>query len=232
MDTQIDMAQPPVVVASYAKATHPKPHKKMIIDKYIPTIEAAQKVADEVLIMHVEKGGKLQFSLKLIELVISFRSLCTEPVKQYKGKRDPSSVPSRPITQPFLSALPSSDAQQKHHKELHIIDLSKSSTNHTPGSTKTVCSDGAIELSTCHTEDTDTDSQSGSNAPWDQVKSDRQRHLVRSAIEAFERNNPCMTTVDRVMSWRVAEELDEVEEFCSESTGEMVSGNWTEVYLK
>lgn len=102
-----------------------------------------------------------------------------------------------------------------------IIDLSKSSTNHTPGSTKTVCSDGAIELSTCHTENSETDEQS--DAPWDPSKPDRQRHLVRSAIETFERNVPCMTTLERVMSWRVSAELDEVEEFSSGPTEKLVS---------
>lgn len=62
METQINVAQPHVgiipVVSSYGKTTHPKPHKKMIIEKYIPTIEAAQKVAEEALVIHVEKGGK------------------------------------------------------------------------------------------------------------------------------------------------------------------------------
>lgn len=67
METQLNGAHtthvgiPPVVPPNYGKPTHPKPHKKMIIEKYIPTIEAAQKVvaaAEEALIIHVEKSGK------------------------------------------------------------------------------------------------------------------------------------------------------------------------------
>lgn len=140
-------------------------------------------------------------------------------LKQYKGKRDPASTATRPISQPFIAQIPS-ESQQQPPKDVQIIDLSKSSTNHTPGSTKTVCSDGAIEMSTCHTENTDSDNQ---YAPWDTSKPDRQKHLVRSAIEQFERNVPCMSTLDRVMAWRVSAELDEVEEFSSDRTEYMVS---------
>lgn len=66
----MDETQPHVgltpVVTSYATATHPKPHKKMIIDKYIPTIEAAQKIADEALILRVAKTGNCNCDRNLL----------------------------------------------------------------------------------------------------------------------------------------------------------------------
>lgn len=138
-------------------------------------------------------------------------------IKQYKGKRDPAAVPVRAYV---ASVKPLAN-------DVQIIDLSKSSEHNSPGSTATVCSDDddVDDMSdTRVTDNTSSASRSGANGMASNLspKPDRQRSLLRSAVEQFERSVPCMTTLDRVKFWQVADQLDEMAEFSSDKNESMV----------
>lgn len=47
------------------------------------------------------------------------------------------------------------------------------------------------------------------------IENEKRKKLMEAALMAIDRDFPCMTTVDRVMNWKIADDLDEVEEFSS-----------------
>lgn len=93
-----------------------------------------------------------------------------------------------------------------------VIDVFSSSSS---TSTSTICNEELIASSQMSTS-TDA-SVSSAQHRLDQIENEKRKKLMEAALMAIDRDFPCMTTVDRVMNWKIADDLDEVEEFSSAS---------------
>lgn len=93
-------------------------------------------------------------------------------------------------------------------------------SNGSSTSNSSICND---ELKASSQMSTSTDSSiSSAQHRLNQIENDNRKKLMESTLMAIDRDFPRMTTVDRVMNWKIAKDLDEVEEFSSNASEKLV----------
>lgn len=143
-------------------------------------------------------------------------------VKQYKGKRDPL----KPFASVRLQTTDSGGNMLRSYNGPNtaaasspdVIDLVFSNDSST--SKSTICNEELIASSQMSTS-TDT-SVSSTQQQLNKIENEKRKKLMEAALMAIDKNYPCMTTVDRVMNWKIADDLDEVEEFSSSASDKLV----------
>lgn len=153
----------------------------------------------------------------------TYSYLFTYVVKQYKGKRDPS----KPLASVRLQTTDSGGNMLRSYNGPNtaaasspdVVGLVFSNTS-SSSSKSTICNEELIASSQMSTS-TDASVSSAQNR-LNQIENEKRKKLMEAALMAIDRDFPCMTTVDRVMNWKIADDLDEVEEFSSSASEKLV----------
>lgn len=109
-----------------------------------------------------------------------------------------------------------SPSDKTTNTDMEIIDLDTTNTSSTSSSSTTttfnedvVVSDDDVVVS-----DSSEDIYHASNQRISKKDREHRKHLMEMALENI-KNIPCMTTQERVLKWKISDNLAEVEEFSS-----------------
>lgn len=138
-------------------------------------------------------------------------------MKQYKGKRDPLSPMASVKLQISDSRLLhsfQSPSDKTTNTDMEIIDLDTTNTSSTSSSSTTPTFNEDVVVSDVIVSDSSDDIYNTSNQRISKQDREHRKHLMEMALENI-KNIPCMTTQERVLKWKISDNLAEVEEFSS-----------------